>query len=113
MGGYTFRNVDVSASVASGRFFGDKVGSDERPVCEIREVSGLKPWELAKVRTGVKLESVEREEEAVEEFLEREERADEVLFEIGRVEEADEIEEVVKWFRESNVTFVGFEAVKK
>ena len=48
MGGYTFRNVDVSASVASGRFFGDKVGSDERPKCEVREVSGLKPWERAK-----------------------------------------------------------------
>jgi hypothetical protein len=49
MGGYSFRNVDVSAGILNGHIVSGQ--SDDRPVLEVREVSGLKPWELAKLRT--------------------------------------------------------------
>ena len=46
MGGYGERNVDLGASLANGRFFGDRIREDRR-VVQVRPVDGLKPWERA------------------------------------------------------------------
>ncbi len=37
----------MSESIMGGRIFGDRIDEAER-MCVIREVSGLRPWELAK-----------------------------------------------------------------
>jgi hypothetical protein len=46
MGGYEKRDVDLGASLANGRFFGDRIREDRR-VVQVRHVDGLEPWERA------------------------------------------------------------------
>jgi hypothetical protein len=59
MGGYGFRETNRGAAVLNGRIVGDQ--SDERPKCEVREVSGLKPWERAKwIAAKMKAEKVKK-----------------------------------------------------
>ena len=58
MGGYEKRDVDLGASLANGRFFGDRIREEGRGV-EVRHVDGLKPWERA--AWIAKRESADRE----------------------------------------------------
>lgn len=52
MGGYSFRETNLGNAVLNGRIVGGHSSDDDRPRCVVRDVSGLKPWELAKVRTA-------------------------------------------------------------
>ena len=61
MGGYEKRDVDLGASVANGRFCGDRIRDAERRI-EVSHVDGMFPWERpAWIR---KRESAEREVKA-------------------------------------------------
>ena len=58
MGGYEKRDVDLGASVANGRFCGDRIRESERLI-EVVRADGMRPWERA--RWIAKRESAERE----------------------------------------------------
>jgi len=58
LGGYEKRDVDLGASVANGRFCGDRIRECERRI-ELRRVDGMRPWERA--RWIGKRESADRE----------------------------------------------------
>lgn len=49
MGYSEARNVKFDSAIREGRIFGDRIADSER-TCVVRDVSGLKPWELAKAR---------------------------------------------------------------
>jgi len=60
MSGYSFRETNLSAAVLNRRIVGGH-SNDERPVLEVREVSGLKPWERAKwIAAKMKAERVRK-----------------------------------------------------
>jgi hypothetical protein len=58
LGGYGERSVNLGASLANGRFFGDRIREDRR-VVQVRHVDGLEPWERA--AWIAKRESADRE----------------------------------------------------
>jgi hypothetical protein len=60
MGGYGFRETNLGAAILNDHIVGDH-SSDERPKCEVRDVSGLKPWERAKwIAAKMKAERVKK-----------------------------------------------------
>jgi len=58
LGGYGERSVNLGASLANGRYFGDRICEVPKAV-EVRRVDGLKPW--ARAAWIAKRESAKRE----------------------------------------------------